>query len=224
MPRKLRLFLLFGGGIIGLLAAALAGLYWASRYEPAFYRKALTADSASREKGSKEMLCQILAFESNLKREGQWQATFTAEQINGWLAFDLPRNHPQVLSAEFHEPCVTIEPNQIQLACRYEKGLASSVLCLAVEPYVPEPNVLALRIVSARAGLLPLPLNNVLDGISNAARNAEFRLQWRQADGNPVAIITFPSPDEKGELTIRIKTVRLGEGKIFIAGSTKRNE
>ena len=224
MPRKFRLFIFFGSGILGLLLVMSLGLYWASRYEPAFYRQALAADAAAQEKGSEQMLRQALAFQNSLKREGAWQATFTAEQINGWLAFDLRRNHPQALPAEFHEPCVAIQPSCLQLACRYENGPTSSVLCLTVEPYVPEPNVLALRIVRARAGLLPLPLGDVLKSISQAAQNAECKLSWGQADGDPVALIAFPSPGEKGEMAITIKTVRLSEGKIYISGSTRKNK
>jgi hypothetical protein len=224
MSRKIRLFLYIGGGILAVLLILAAGLYWASRHEPAFYRRALAVDPATRQKRSDEMLRQALAFESQIQREGKWQATFTAEQINGWLGYDLPRNHPQALSAEFSDPCVSIEPNQMHFGCLYDNGMTSSVLSLAVEPYVPQPNVLALRIVHARAGALPLPLGDVLRGISEAARNSECRLDWRQIDGNPVALVTFPSPDAKGELAIKIDTVRLGDGKIFISGSTVRNK
>jgi hypothetical protein len=223
MSRKLRLFLFIGGGILAVLLLVLACLYWASRHEPAFYRRALAVDAAKRQMLSDEMLRHALEFESKIQREGKWQATFTAEQINGWLGYDLPRNHPQTLSAEFRDPCVSIEPNRMQFGCLYDNGMTSSVLSLAVEPYVPQPNVLALRIVRARAGALPLPLDDVLRGISEAAKNSGCRLDWRQIDGNPVALVTFPSPDAKGELAIKIDAVRLDDGKIFISGSTQRN-
>jgi hypothetical protein len=225
MTSKIRLFLWIGGAILVLLFLALAGLYWASKREPEFYRKALALDPAKRQKLSDEMLRNSLEFESKVRREGKWQATFTVEQINGWLGYDLPKNHPQLLTAEFRDPCVAIDPNQMQIGCLYEGSATSSVLSLAVEPYVPEPNVLALRIVRARAGSLPLPLDQVLRAITNAARGAECRLEWKNdSAGNPVALITFPSPDAKGDLAIKIQTVQLGEGKIFILGKTERNK
>jgi uncharacterized protein YpmS len=223
MPRKIFLLVTFGGCFCGLVLIVLFGLYWASRYEPEFYRKALAADPSKQEKLSDEFIRQALALQNSLKREGSWQATFTAEQINAWLAVDLKRNHPQALPAEFSDPCVSIEPSKMQIACRYE-GTTTSILCIAVEPYVSEPNVLALRIVHARAGKLPLPLGNVLDSISEAARNAECRLQWRQADGNPVAMVTFPPLGDKEKMTIEIKSVKLEEGKITISGRTKKSE
>lgn len=223
MTRK-SLFLLIGGGILGLLIIALLGLYWASRYEPAFYRKVLTIDSANLEKGSDEMLRRALHFQNNLRHEGDWEVTFKQEQINCWLVNDLQRKHPELLQAEFRDPCVAIEPDRLQLACHYEKGITSSVLCLTVEPYVSEPNVVALRIVKARAGLLPLPLTDVLKSITLAVQNTDCTLSWGQTDGDPVALIALPSSKEKGELTVKIKTVKLSEGEIFIAGSTVRNK
>lgn len=223
MSRKI-LLIIIGGGIVVLLLVVLLGLYWALRYEPAFYRQAAEADPAVREKFSKAMLRRALAFEGDVQREGAWQATFTAEEINGWLSHDLPKNHPQMLPVEYSDPRVTIQPEAMQLACRYKSGVTSSVLCLSVEPSVPEPNILALKIIRARAGMLPLPLSDVLNGIRNAAQNAGCRLEWRQLDGNPVALITLSASNGRGDLAIKIKTVQLSEGKIFISGSTKRNQ
>ena len=43
-----------------------------------------------------------------------------------------------------------------------------------VEPYVPEPGVLALRIRKARAGLAPLPLGNIVAHVAKAVRAADL--------------------------------------------------
>ena len=82
------------------------------------------------------------------------------------------------------DPRVIINAKQIIIACRYEHGGVNSVLSLTVEPSVPEPNVVALRIVKARAGLLPVPLSGVLGRISEAARGMDFSVavasrRWR---------------------------------------------
>jgi hypothetical protein len=94
------------------------------------------------------------------------------------------------------------------------------VLSLTIEPYLPKPSVLALRIVSARAGLLPLPLGRVLSGLSLAARDVQLRLEWRRAGGDPVAMLSLPTGD--GDRIVRIDTLRLGEGEIYVAGTTER--
>jgi hypothetical protein len=116
MSRK-TLFLI-GGVLFGLLLVVILGLFWASHYEPAFYRKALAADAAAREKASDRMLRNILEFQNNARKEGEWQATFTAEQINGWLGHDLPKNHPHALPPEFLEPCVAIAAARVSRTLR----------------------------------------------------------------------------------------------------------
>ena len=159
-----------------------------------------------------------------MRKPGKWHTHFTAEQINGWLAVDFVKNHLAALPPLFHNPRVSIDSDGIVLACRYEGGIVSTVLTLTVEPYVPEENVLALRIVRVRAGLVPMPLEKVLDGISDAARRSEWRIEWRQSGGDPVALLSAPPPDNAGDLAVKIETVRLGKGDIFVSGSTERNK
>jgi hypothetical protein len=220
MSRRLRLSLLIAGGLAVLLALVLLGLCLAVKHEPAFYRKAMEIDPAVLEKASDQMLQQAAALQNAVRKEGRWEALFTAEQINGWLAVDRVKNHPNSLPPEFHDPRIAIDSKQMTIACRYDGAWLSSVLCLTVEPRVPEPSVLALRIVRARAGLLPLPPGPVLGRLSEAARDMQLRLEWRRADGDPVAMLSLPENDD--DRTVRIDTLHLGDGEVFVAGSTKR--
>lgn len=218
MSRRIRLILLVLGGLAALIVLALLGLYAAARHEPAFYRKALEIEPAVLEKASGRMIQQSTALVSAVKKEGHWEALFTAEQINGWLAVDMVKNHPRALPAGLHDPRVAIDSKQITVACRFERGGTHGVLTLTVEPYVPEPNMVALRIVKARAGLLPVPLNRVLKGLSQAARNMQLQLQWRQAGGDPVAMLSLPPADHH---PVQIESLRLGEGEIYVEGTTR---
>ncbi len=118
---------------------------------------------------------------------------------------------------------MAIDPGGITVACRFEQGAISSVLSLAVQPYLAEPNVIALRIIRARAGALPVPLGRVLGEISEAARAAQVPLQWRRTGGDPVALIPLPA-DEDADRTVRIETIELREGEIYVAGSTQRRK
>jgi hypothetical protein len=194
-------------------------LYLAARYEPAFYREALESDPAEQEKASDQMLQQATALASALKKEGRWEAVITAEQINGWLAVDMVKNHPNALPPTLRDPRVTIGPSAITVACHFEQDGQSSVISLTVEPYMSEPNVLALRIVKARAGLLPMPLDKIFDRLSQAAHDMQLHLEWRQAGGHPVALLTLPAAEDNGR-QVRIETLRLGDGEIYVAGST----
>jgi hypothetical protein len=218
VSRRVRLVLLIVGGMTMLAAVAILGLYLAARHEPAFYREAMAVEPAVLEKASDRMLQKTTALAGAVKKKGHWEALFTAEQINGWLAVDMVRNHPTTLPPTLRDPRVVIDPNHVTIACRFEQGGAQSVLSLTVEPYVPEPNVIALRIVKARAGLLPVPLGRVIDGLSEAARRMHFGLEWRRAGSDPVALLSLPESDDNRP--VRIETLRLGNGEIYVAGTT----
>lgn len=222
MSRRIRLLLFIAIGVAVTIALVLLGLYFAARHEPAFYREALEIDPAVLEKASDDMLRRSTALASAVKKKGHWEALFTAEQINGWLAVDMVKNHADALPPTLHDPRVSIHEKQITIACRFEQGGVNSVLSLTVEPSMPEPNVIALRIVKARAGLLPVPLAQVLDRVSQAARGMECRLEWRRTGGDPVAMLSFPDADD--DQPISIESLRLGDGEIYVSGTTQEKK
>jgi len=219
--KKLRIALLIFLGVLAVIAAGLFGLYRASQQVPKFYRQAITLDPVAQKQASDQMLQQAAALASDLRKEGRWQAVFTAEQINGWLAVDLLENHPGALPRSLRDPRVAIDPDGVTLGCRFQRGNLNSVVTLTIQPYLPEPNVLALRIHKARAGLLPMPLAEILDRISQTARRMELRLEWRQTDGDPVALISIPPPRDQQGKVVRIETLRFRDGEIYLAGTTR---
>jgi hypothetical protein len=224
MSRRLRLTLWIGLSVPAVLIAALVGLFLALQYEPKFYSDALAVESEVREKASDQMLQRVAALVSDVRKPGKWQARFTAEQINGWLAVDFVKNHPGALPPLFRNPRVSIESDCIVLACCYEGWIVPTVLSLTIEPYVPEKNTLALRIVKARAGRVPMPLGKVLEGISDASQRSEWRIQWRQTLGDPVALLSTPPPDNADDLAVKIDSIRLGKAEISVSGSTERKK
>jgi hypothetical protein len=220
--KRLRIAVLAGCGLLLVVVAAVCWLLWAVRQEPEFYRQAVELDQASQKDASDQMLQRATALRSDVEKVGPWQALFTAEQINGWLAVDLVENHPGTLPESFRDPRVEIRPEKMTVAWRVEQGRLAGVVSFVVEPYVPEPNVLALRIRAARAGLVPIPLSDVLDGVSRAAGQMDFTVRWQQADGDPVALVTIPPPSDQADKVIEIETIRLGEGEIYLSGRTRR--
>jgi hypothetical protein len=214
-----------------MIVLLLLGLYLALRHEPAFYRETMATSRAALEKGSQRMLLKAAALGSVSTRSGPWEIRITAEEINGWLAVDLPKNHPTALPPTLRDPRVAIRPDEMTVACRYQQNGVDSVLSLTLQPYVgqvanrshsDDSNVAAVRIISIRAGVLPLPLNRVLQGLSQAARDMRFDLQWRNSGGDPVAIISLPT-DNNGQV-VRIETLRLSAGEIYLAGRTERRK
>lgn len=209
--------------LVPVIGAGGVAVYCALRHVPEFYREALESPAAGQKICSDRMLQHCSALASDVRKSGRWHAVFTAGEINGWLAVDLLQNYPGALPPEFRDPRVRIEPDRVRLACSFQQGGFSSVLSLTVEPAVIRPNVLAIRICSARAGAIPVPLGRFLRAISDAARRAKARIEWRQADGDPVAILSLSPAGGDGRRAL-LDTLRLGDGKISLAGRTEGSE
>ena len=224
MRRLLRIGLLLLCVVLAAAGILLLVAYRAIQHAPDFYREALLAESAEQKKAADRMLQQATTLHNSVRHEGQWHAEFTADEINGWLATDLARNQPQSLPDGFRDPRVKIDPDGITLACQVERRGLHAVVSLNFDVYLDAPGVLAVRIRRARAGAVPWPLGQVLEAISQAARRANLRIQWRQSGNDPVALISIPSADGSNARIIRVDKIQLVEGAIQIAGATERGK
>ena len=200
--------------------AFVAALYFGWRSEPAFYGAALAVDRDGQIRGSNELLEQASALVNDVRKQGSWQALFTVEQINGWLAIDLPKNHGDLLPPELDRPRVLLNRGRIVVACRRGAGAMGTVVTLSVEPYLAKPNELSIRICSARAGWFPLPLQPILDQLSQGAADAELPLRWEQADGDPIAVIGIIPRRNDGQV-MWVESLEIHSGELFLAGSTR---
>src|SRR6188474_2649804 len=100
MRQRLRLAIVITSGAAVLVAVTLLAVYRASQQVPEFYREALSGDTQRHAAASQEMLRTATALANDVQKEGEWQAEFTEEQINGWLAVDLAENHGKALPPE----------------------------------------------------------------------------------------------------------------------------
>jgi hypothetical protein len=200
------------------IGALVAGGWLAVGHTPDFYRRALVADPASQAVASSEMFNRAQRLKRDVREPGEWQAQFTAEQINGFLAVDLVKQFPELDTPEIRDPRVELRPGEATLAFRYAGPSVTSVVSLDVDVYLAEPNTVAIRIRGARAGALPLPLADMLEAVSRAAAAADVPLRWRQSDGDPVAEVTFKSTPGRAPLSIEKLEIR--DGVLYIAGKT----
>lgn len=203
-----------------VLAALSLALVAAVRHKPTFYREALERSADERRRASDELLENATALASNARQSGVWRALFTAEQINGWLACDVPRNHPDLLPAEISEPCVAIDDHCVRIACRRKTSGIDVVMSLDLEVHLTARNEFSVRFRRARAGAIPLPLASVLDRITSAANDLDLRLRWLQAGGDPVAVISVRAPRADDETRLSIDTLRLAGGELYVSGHT----
>lgn len=222
MRRFLRyVSLLLSAAVALLLVSAVAG-YRAVQHQPEFYRTAL-ADEASRQEVTGEQFeRRVLEMRNDARRAGRWTTRITAEQINGWLASDLPEKFGTRLPREIRDPRVALYQDEAWIACRFEGNGVSSVISLAVDVRLTErTNELALRIRRARAGALPLPMKRLLDEARGASARLKIPLRWTQDAGSPVALLRLPEQLEGvPQRHLRLESVELRDGELLISGLT----
>ena len=201
------------------VAAVLLATVHAMRQVPTFYAEALALDATALEQASDEMGSRATALASDAREAGKWNAVFTDDQINGWLAVDLARLHAGDLPGGISDLRVAVSPGRIAIGFRVEREGSSIVYSVEADMYVSEPNVIACRLQRARAGRLPLPLGQVLDTVTEAVRRVDLPLRWAQTDGDPVALVTvFPDREDRQGTTLL--TLELLDGEIYVAGTT----
>lgn len=224
MRHPLRFAIVLAGGAAVLVGVTLLAVYRASQQVPDFYREAINSDTQRQAAASKEMLRTATALASDVQKDGIWQAEFTEEQINGWLAIDLAENHGRALPPQVQDPRVALRPEGAKIGWRWNSDGLSTVFSVDAQFGLAEPNVVALTIRGAKAGSVPLPLNRILDTVTAAAQELNLHLQWKTSGGHPVALFTVPAPDSEEKKTIVVESLQLRQGSIFLSGKTLPGE
>ena len=176
--------------LLVLAIIVLAILWLAAKVVPDFYAKALAVDPAGQRTANDTLIQKATVLVSDVQKTGKWEALFTEQEVNAWLAVDLKENHGASLPSGIADPRIVIEPDGLQIACRARRGGIETILSVAIDAYLAEPGVVAIRIRRARAGILPLPLANILELISDMGDRKGLRIRWQQADGDPVALVS----------------------------------
>jgi hypothetical protein len=223
MRRFLRLCGYLGLVLLALAAVGMFGLYRASQQVPEFYAQALTVEPARQAAAGDALEREALELNNQVRQEGQWVARFTAEQINGWLADDMPEKFPRMLPEGVSAPRVALDDGLAQVACTYDQGGFSTVLVLGIEPYLTEePNTVAVRIRHVRAGQIPVPLGKFMDEISARAARSGLPLRWTELEGDPVALVTVPERiDELKNRRLKLETIAVQAGELLLSGRTE---
>jgi hypothetical protein len=222
--RKLVRRLVVGAALFAVLVAAtLWGVYQASRQAPEFYRQALHPPREALDEGSQQFERQALALHNQLRHAGGWEVRFTQDEINGWLAADFPAKFPRALPPGISDPRIAIDGTTVRLALHYQRGSVDTVVSLVGDAWLTDqPNEIAVRIAGARAGLVPVPLANFLQEITERTARAGLPLRWSEAKGAPVAIIRLPlDHDNAQHRRVLLERLQFTAGTLLVAGRTE---
>lgn len=203
------------GGVLLFLAAGVAGTLLALYHTPTFYAAALTepADPQVRKQQAKKFVQTTMQLVDGIRNANRWSEEFNQEQVNSWLAEELPGKYRDWLPDGVREPRVRFDEGTFELAFQYDKGTWRGVVSGKVRPWVAGPGEIALEIQSLRAGLVPIPLDEVLEEVSTELNNVGWRIEWKQSAGNDVLVVHLDNDDpdrpQLDAIQLRPQTLRI---------------
>ncbi len=85
---------------------------------------------------------------------------------------------------------------------------------------MPEATTVELTLEKIRAGILPIPADNVLDRITQYGRFHGIDCEWSRRDGYPVVVLRYTPDDERED--VRLEELQIRPQQIRLAGRSDR--
>lgn len=228
MKQRWRRWMRWTGGLLLTVLLALTVFFvWAwyrARQVPDFYAAALLVPPEALAESGEELEEEIQQLSSDLHREGRWEVVITEEEINGWLAVQLPTRYPHLLPEQLRRPRVDIDPDRMRLAASYEGKRLRSIVSLTVTVAAVEGDThLQVTLLQARLGKLTVPTESIKKYIDRAADAMQLELEWSQdEDDHPVAMLAVPLPSSVRDMDIRIDRIVIQPEQVVVYGRSRR--
>ena len=215
-------------GAVGLIAAlVLLGavalvLMSLAAIEPEFYRTALVVDLEQQRQHGSELESKILNLHNSVLAAEEWSVSFSEEQLNGWLAWDLERKFPGLIPPDVREPRVKIEDQQVTVAFRCDAQPFRGVGIVEAEIFLTGVlNQVGIRFKAVRSGMIPIPLALFTEQISEHALESGVEIEWLTDEGDPAVIIDIPDEFLRPSGNyVEIKSLEVKDRGVHVAGVT----
>ena len=219
-PSHRRRIVVYGGLVLLVLAAIPLALWASLTHTPDFYRPLITLPSKALEREAKAFVQQSLQLRNDIANEPTWEAVFSDEEVNAWLAEDLVTHFADQLPPEVHDPRIVFESDRVTLAFGLDQGPVRSVIWVVARPSVPEDNVVSLTLEKIRAGALPVPSERIIETLTQQARKNGLDLTWSKDGDLPMATVRYKAARNSKDVVL--ERIRIREGQIKLSGRSSR--
>ncbi len=222
MPLSARRLTLAGLAVMLFAAALGLCVYCAARMPPAFYAEAIRPPASAAADPRRSFERVALSLRNQVQHPGRWETRLTQDELNDWLANELPVKFPRLMPPGISDPRVAIEQGRVSIGVRYGRDGIQTVLSISGEAYLTaQRNEIAIRLDGARAGLVPVPLDRFLSEMEQRAARAGMPLRWTETNGAPVALVRLPLSNFSAEKkTVVIERLECEPGQLVVGGRT----
>lgn len=206
---------------LAVAGIAAGSFWWGLRQIPDFYQRALAQDPdpVSRQESAKEFDQRAWRLVAELQHATEWSEEFLQDDVNNWLAEELHTKYPELVPPGIEQPRVVLHEGDIQIGFRYEDSQFQGIISLELRPWVPEANQLAIEVRSVKAGLIPIPLDQVIDELTRRIQASGWRVEWKDLGGNDVLVVHL---DRGARDQPVLERIDLADGSVRISGTRKR--
>ncbi len=221
VPRKK--LILFGAFAFVLVGGIAGTLLWALLRVPDFYAQAASdvpREPAKRKLAAKQLVQETTNLINNIKHANEWSATFKQTEVNSWFLEELRQaKYKDIVPEGISDPRLAIRKGLLQLGFRYRKNGWSGIVSLRLKPWIEGENQLAVEIESIQAGIVPIPLEDVLRDLSLQLVEAGWDISWNHAQGNDVMVINL-NKNQTPKSPV-LESLKVAEGEVRVRGRRK---
>jgi hypothetical protein len=208
------------GAVVATLVVAPTTLWLLLSYQPEFYRRIAIIPPERRRAEAKKFVAQSLQLRNDIVNEPRWEAVFTDEQVNSWLEEDLVTHFADQIPDGVHEPRVVFEIDRVHLGFQLDQGPVRAIVSVMAKVRVTSPNELEMTIESIRAGMVPIPSEQLLERITDQARSRGLDVRWDRDGDARIAYVKYtPDPRRRDVILERLQVLN---GQIRLAGRSSR--
>jgi len=150
-----------------------------------------------------------------------WQTELTEDEINGYLAVEIPKNFPQLFAGGIRDPRISLKNDKLEIACQIEQGMVSGVLDLLLDIQFPQPNRCEILFQRAYVGLVPFSRETVRDTFAEGLRGGGRKLESTKVQGYPALVIDFGNDLKSQENSLFLREIRVVNGSLSISGAVR---
>jgi hypothetical protein len=208
-------------GLLLILFLIFYLLYLSAQREPEFYREAKNVPIEVQQTRNAAVVDKIRTLNNDFQsRSKKWSGTFTAEEINAYLAVEAKKPGANLLPSDLDEPRIVFLSGAVGIACRVRQRGLSAVLNLSLGASMPEPNKLVFRMKSSQAGTLPLSKDYIAQIIADVLRRQWGNVTQGNEGGDPTFTIQLNIKNSAGR-KVKVESFEIRPSVIQFSGTTE---